>query len=67
VGLFSVNYTAINDPARHVQFGFQVIGPNVWNASGLAANTIDITAVPEPTTMALAGIGAAMLMIRRRK
>ena len=66
-GVFSVNYTAINDPARHVQFGFQVIGPNVWNASGLAATSIDITAVPEPTSMALAGLGATLLVIRRRK
>lgn len=67
LGLFSISYTAINNPARHVQFGFQVIGPDVWAGEPLSTPSIDITAVPEPTSMALAGIGAALLVIRRRK
>jgi hypothetical protein len=67
LGLFSVNYTAINDPARHVQFGFQVIGPDVWAGEPLSIPSVDITAVPEPTSMVLAGLGAALLVIRRRK
>jgi autotransporter-associated beta strand protein len=29
-GEFSVSLTAINDPTRHVQWGLQTIGPNVW-------------------------------------
>ncbi|MFM7243993.1 MAG: family 16 glycosylhydrolase [Planctomycetaceae bacterium] len=29
-GEFSVSMTAINDPARHVQWGLQTTGPNVW-------------------------------------
>jgi hypothetical protein len=29
-GAFSVSLFTANDPARHVQFGFQVVGPNVW-------------------------------------
>ena len=29
-GPFSVTQAAINDPARHVQWGFQMRGPNVW-------------------------------------
>lgn len=67
LGLFSVSYTAINDPARHVQFGFQVIGPDVWAGEPLSIPSVDITAVPEPTSMVLAGLGAALLVIRRRK
>ena len=67
LGVFSVSQVAINDPARHVQFGFQVIGPDVWAGEPLSIPSIDITAVPEPTTLALAGIGAAMLAVRRRK
>ena len=67
LGVFSVNYTAINDPARHVQFGFQVIGPDVWAGDPLTVPSVDIVAVPEPTSMVLAGLGAALLVIRRRK
>lgn len=29
-GLFSVSLATVNDPARHVQWGFQMVGPNVW-------------------------------------
>ena len=29
-GLFTVTQTAVNDPARHVQWGFQMVGPCVW-------------------------------------
>lgn len=67
LGVFSISYNAINDPARHVQFGFQVIGPDVWAGDPLSIPSIDVTAVPEPTSLALAGIGAALLAVRRRK
>ena len=69
LGAFSINLTAINDVARHVQFGFEVIGPDVWAGDPLSIPSVDITAtaVPEPTSMALAGLGAALLVIRRRK
>ena len=69
LGVFSISQVAINDPARHLQFGFEVIGPDVWSANSLAIPSVDIgpVAVPEPTSMALAGIGAALLVIRRRK
>lgn len=29
-GPFNISLATINDPARHVQWGFQLIGPNVW-------------------------------------
>jgi hypothetical protein len=29
-GSFSISLNTINDPARHVQYGFQIIGPCVW-------------------------------------
>jgi hypothetical protein len=29
-GAFSIQLTTVNDPARHVQYGFETIGPNVW-------------------------------------
>jgi hypothetical protein len=64
-GYFNVSLNTINDPARHVQFGFQVIGPDVWAGEPLSFNSIQV--VPEPGSLALAGLGAAFLAIRRRK
>lgn len=29
-GSFSITLNTINDPARHVQYGFQMVGVNVW-------------------------------------
>ena len=29
-GVFSINLATINDPLRHVQYGFETIGPDVW-------------------------------------
>jgi len=29
-GIFSLTLATINDPARHVQYGFQMKGPDVW-------------------------------------
>jgi hypothetical protein len=29
-GAFSISLNTVNDPARHVQYGFQTVGPNVW-------------------------------------
>jgi hypothetical protein len=29
-GAFSISMNTVNDPARHVQYGFETIGPDVW-------------------------------------
>lgn len=29
-GAFSIQLNTVNDPARHVQYGFETVGPNVW-------------------------------------
>ncbi len=64
-GYFNVSLNTINDPARHVQFGFQLIGPDVWAGEPLSFNEIQV--VPEPTSMALLGLASALVLIRRRK
>ena len=66
-GLFTVSLATIADPARHVQFGFETIGPDVWAGDPLSIPSVVLTAVPEPTALALAGLGAAALLIRRRR
>jgi hypothetical protein len=66
-GVFSVSLNTINDPARHVQFGFQTIGPNVWAGDPLSTPEVLITAIPEASGAVLAVLGALGLGIRRRR
>jgi hypothetical protein len=66
-GVFNISLNAINDPNRHVQYGFEVIGPDVWAGDPLTFNNIQV--VPEPSTLGLLGLGAfgAVCAWRRRK
>jgi len=66
-GPYSASLATINDPARHVQYGFQTVGPDVWITDVGPYGTVVIETVPEPTTFALAGLGAAALLIFRRR
>lgn len=58
-GAFTATMATINDPARHVQYGLQMRGPNVWFTDVAAKGSVTVTAVPEPTSLALVGLGAA--------
>jgi hypothetical protein len=66
-GVFSVSLATINDPARHVQFGFETVGVNVWATDVGPFGQVDITAVPEPATAALVLAGIAGLGLRRKR
>jgi hypothetical protein len=68
-GVFSISLNTINDPTRHVQYGFETIGPDVWSTDVGQFGSIVIVTVPEPSTLALAGLGGAafLSLIRRRK
>ncbi len=55
-GSFSLSLATINDPARHVQYGFQLKGVNVWVTD--VAQFGSITIGPEtPTPAAIASWG----------
>jgi hypothetical protein len=71
-GVGSVNFALTgNNPGEIVQYGFLLVGPNANPATvaGLGSVTITPEAVPEPSTIALAGMGglAALSFIRRRR
>jgi len=65
-GVFNVSLATINDPARHVQCGFEVIGPDVWVTDAGAYGNIQLTPVPEPATAVLLGIGVLGMVAGRR-
>lgn len=58
-GVFSITMNTVNDPARHVQYGFETIGPNVWITDVAPYGNVQVTGVPEPTTVALLAMGFA--------
>lgn len=67
-GPFSISLATIADPNRHVQYGFQTVGVNVWITDVGPYGSIQITAIPEPAALAIAGLGlpAVWLLARRR-
>ena len=66
-GNFSVSLNTINDPARHVQYGFETIGPDVWITDVGPYGNIQVTAVPEPMSLGMLGAASLMLISRRRR
>jgi len=67
-GVFSISLPTINNAARHIQYGFETIGPDVWATDVGPYGNIQITAVPEPATLFLVGIaGFAVCACRRRR
>lgn len=65
-GIFNISLATINDPTRHVQYGFETIGPDVWSTDVAPYGSIQIAAVPEPSVVALLGLGALGLISRRK-
>jgi uncharacterized protein (TIGR03382 family) len=68
-GPFSLTMFTIPAPGRHVQYGFETIGPDAWSTDVDSKGSVVINAVPEPATMTLAGLAAMGLaaMARRRR
>jgi hypothetical protein len=64
-GEFNVSLATVADPARHVQYGFETIGPDVWITDVGQYGSIQI--IPEPCSLALLGLGLAGALIWRRR
>ncbi len=47
-GVFSISLATLADPTRHVDYGFETTGPDVWITDVAAYGSVQITAVPEP-------------------
>jgi hypothetical protein len=67
-GVFSVTLNTIPAAGRHVQFGFETVGVNVWATDVGPFGNVQVTAIPEPATAGLATLAvAAVAGLRRRR
>jgi PEP-CTERM motif len=66
-GIFNISLNI--NPGDVLQYGFITTGLNARTAALPSLGNVEVVAVPEPTTLALAGLGglAGLSLIRRRK
>lgn len=64
-GAFSVSLFTIPQAGRHVQYGFQVKGVNVWTTDTAPFGFAEIATIPGPATLALGALG--LFAGRRRR
>ena len=64
-GVFSVTLSTIPLPGRHVQYGFETIGPDVWVTDRDPIGTVQV--VPEPASVTLICLGLLGLGIAFRR
>lgn len=70
-GPFSIDLVTDPDPARHVQYGFQMVGVNVWVTDTAPFGNVmfgpSAVEIPEPTTLLLVGAGLLGFVGSRRR
>ncbi len=65
-GAFSFSMDTLGDAGRHVQWGMQVRGENVWITDTAPFGNMVISTVPTPGALALLGLGGLGMARRRR-
>jgi hypothetical protein len=61
-GTFNISYTTMNDvPGRHVQWGFETIGPDVWHSDPILASLGNIVVAPYPHITVTASVTGTTL------
>lgn len=65
-GAFSFSLDTIADSSRHVQWGVQVRGENVWITDTAPFGNLVVRTVPTPGALALLGLGGLTATRRRR-
>ena len=67
-GDFSITLATNPAAGRHVQYGFETIGPNVWATDVGPKGNVQVTSVPEPASAALLlGLGGCAAGMRRAR
>jgi hypothetical protein len=65
-GVFSVTLSTIPVPGRHVQYGFETIGPDVWVTDRDPIGTVQVVPEPASLTLICLGLFGAGIALRRR-
>lgn len=66
-GAFNISLATDPAPGRHIQWGFQIKGVNVWATDVAPFGNIVIGTVPAPASLGLLAMGGAMVGRRRRR
>lgn len=66
-GSQTISLTTDPSSGRHVRYGFQVVGENVWATDVAPFGNAVISTVPEPSSTLLFGIGSLGLVAMRRR
>jgi len=62
-GSFSVRLNAVNDPTRHVQWGLQVKGPDVWITDLSSKGTVVVSALPTTADGGKVDVGQGLITV----
>ena len=65
-GNFSISLDTIDDASRHVQWGIQVSGVNVWSTDVAPFGNVVFGTIPTPGSLAVLGLGGLVAARRKR-